>query len=238
MLVPARRLIGLSIQATDGILGEVHDLYFDDQAWTVRYFVADTGTWLPGRQVLISPAAVVGLDCDAGTLAVNLSQEQVRNSPGIDAHEPVSRQHEVEVARYYGWPTYWPSGAMETRAVRAMTSEREQERTLRSATECVNYYLHAEDGELGHVEEMLVESETWELRFLVVDTHNWWPGQLVLIDPHWVEEFDWAQSIIRVNLHRDEIRNSPEYDPSKPLDREYETNLYTHYQRPRAVESE
>ncbi len=229
MLHSMAKLRGAKIHATDGDIGSVRDVYFDDATWQIRYFVVDTGSWLPGRLVLLAPEATTHLDLDEGKLLVNLTKQQVEASPDLQAHEPVSRQHEMAVRTFYGWPFYWPVGADEARAARDLMTEVEPE--LRSGDETVGYYLHAQDGNMGHVDDFLVEEPSWAIRYLVVDTRNWWPGKKVLIAPEWVREFLWGQSTLEVDLARDQIEHSPEYDPESLPDRRYESLLYEHYER-------
>lgn len=104
MLQSIKQLSGKKLGASDGDIGHVKDFYFDDQTWAVRYVIADTGNWLPGRQVLISPYAFGGLHQAEKVLRVNLTRKQIENSPAIESHKPVSRQYEEEYHRYYGWP--------------------------------------------------------------------------------------------------------------------------------------
>src|SRR5262249_12390058 len=99
-------LKGQGVAATDGDIGSVQDIYFDDMTWTVRYFVVDTGTWLPGRQVLLSPMSLRGVNAD-GKVVVPLSRGQVEQSPSVDTDKPVNRQYEMQYAQYYGYPYYW-----------------------------------------------------------------------------------------------------------------------------------
>ncbi len=222
-------LQGVAIRATDGDIGYVEDLFFDDQTWTVRYLVADTGHWLPGREVLLAPAAVARLDMGRECLEVNLTKTQVEQSPGIEAHHPLSRELEMEVTRYYGWPIYWPRGAEEAHAAETMVADRPEDVSLRSAGDVRGYYIRALDGSIGHVEDYLLDEETWQVRYLIIDTRNWWPGKRVLIAPAWIKGIDWSSSTVRVDLHREEIKNSPAYDPTKPVDKQYETDLQNHY---------
>jgi sporulation protein YlmC with PRC-barrel domain len=208
-------LEGMSIAATDGQLGNVQDLYFDDDRWIVRYLVVDTGRWLPGRLVLLSPEAVEHVDDSGRTLAVHLTQHQVENSPGVESNEPVSRQREIEIRKYYGWPTYWPPvGADSARAMAAMTADRETDPHLRSADEVIGYSIHARDGDIGHVDDLLLDETTWEIRFVVIDTGNWFSGKKVLAPIAWIERVDWPQSSIHVQATQAEIRGAPEFDPA------------------------
>ena len=107
MLRDASELQGLIIRATDGELGEAKEFYFDDESWAIRYFVVETGGWLGGKKVLISPYAIARTDSNASHINVALTKKQVEESPGIDTHLPVSRQHEVAYLGYYGYPYYW-----------------------------------------------------------------------------------------------------------------------------------
>jgi hypothetical protein len=209
MLRSTAELAGLAIHATDGNIGSVANVYFDDIHWRVRYFVVDTGHWLPGRQVLVSPAAVGSADIRGRRLNVKLTKDQVEKSQGIESHETVSRQHEQHVAKYYGWPVYWPAeGALAPDVEDTWRGDS----SLRSASEVQGYYVHAKDGDLGHVAEFLIDDTLWEVRYLVVDTRNWLPGKKVLVDPRATDRVDWGKSTVHVHLTKDELKNCPTYD--------------------------
>jgi PRC-barrel domain len=270
MLRTANGLDGFTIGATDGTIGQVADFYFDDQSWTVRYLVVDTGGWLAGRNVLISPISVRHIDWANQTIHVALTKSQVEASPGVESDQPVSRQHELEYYRYYGYPYYWegplrwgptswPSGVLAGTPVdaergpataagetRRMPAQAEQEAPwwsrephaegdphLHSTSEVTEYYIQATDGDIGHVEDFLIDEDAWAIRYIIVDTRNWWPGKKVLVSPEWISRVDWREAKVFVDMTREEIKNSPEYDPSTPVEREYETQLYEHYRRPR-----
>jgi PRC-barrel domain len=102
-------LKGFAIGARDGDIGEANDFIFDDKTWTVRYLVADTSRWLPGRKVLISPIVVDQADPEGKRLPVSLTQEQVKNSPDISMDEKLSAQDEIKYYNYYGFPTIGPA---------------------------------------------------------------------------------------------------------------------------------
>jgi hypothetical protein len=211
MLRSTAELAGLAIHATDGTIGSLSNIYFDDIHWRTRYFVVDTGKWLPGRLVLISPASVASANLAGHQLNVTLTKGQVEQSPGIETHEPVSRQHEQHVAKYYGWPVYWP---VEGALAPDVDDQKRGDANLRSASEVTGYHVHAQDGELGHVADFLIDDTQWEIRYLVVDTGKWLPGKKVLVDPRATDRVDWAKSTVHVHLTKDQIRGCPAYDPS------------------------
>jgi hypothetical protein len=251
MLRRARKLYGLDIRAEDGHAGTVHDLYFDDQEWIVRYLVADTGAWLPGRRVLLSPLAVKTVHGDKGELSVTLTKSQVEHSPDIDLDKPVSRQQLVELHEYYGWPAYWGGSAMMGTAtvgiypmVMAGAKQVEQEMEeegpretycgdphLRSARAVEGYDIEAADGEIGHVEDFFISDSDWVIRYMLVDTRDWLPGRNVIVAPEWIDRIDWAETAVHVGLTRAQVKSSPEYDPQAPPHRAYEVRLYEHYGR-------
>jgi uncharacterized protein YrrD len=242
-----KSVTGYTLRATDGDIGKVSDFFFEDLSWIVRYLVVDTGDWLEERLVLISPATAGEPDWDTRTVPVALSRAQVENSPPISVDEPVSRQMEAEIHNYYNWVPYWraavpipASGAVAASAARAeeareaaSSEEAAGDPHLRSADEVTGYHIHATDGEIGHVEDLIVDDEAWTIRYVVVDTRNWLPGRKVLVSPAWVEQVDWVQRMVYVNLQRETIKDSPEYDPSAPVNRDYETRLYDYYGRPK-----
>lgn len=243
MLRSTKDLVGFTISASDGDIGRVEALYFDDRHWTVRYFVVDTSWWLWGRRVLVSPVCVRRPDWERRRLPVELTKAQVQASPGVDTHRPISRQYEIAFSRYYGIPHYWsghlgvtPSPPAVSPAIadelQAHLEARDaQDEHLRSTEDVRGHHLRATDGVFGHVEDFLVEDLTWRIRYLDVDTRNWWPSKHVLIAPEWIEAVSWEDSAVHVALTSDTVRDAPAYDRTRPVDREYEQKLYAHYGR-------
>jgi len=241
MLNKAKTLKGYKLDSLDGEFGEVREFYFDDLHWTIRYLVADTGSWLFGRRVLISPYVLVAAIQEEHHIAIDLTKKQIEDSPSLNSDKPVSRQFEMDYAGYYGWPSYWGGpatwGAFPTPvrgqgpwAVPVVDEEDTSDSHLRSTHEVAGYRIHATDGEIGHVEDFIIDDETWAIRYLVVDTRNWWPGKKVLVSPQWIERVSWSESKVFVNLSRDAIKQSPEYTEESLITRDYETALHRHYQ--------
>ena len=250
MLRNVRHLRGYAILATDGPIGEVEDLYFDDDRWAIRYLVVDTGSWLPGRKVLISPHAVGRPDWMAQQLPVSLTKAQVDGSPDVDTRGPVSRQYETDYLRYYGYPHYWggaglwgmgaypgdltTEGSFEEamRATQVSATPTSGDSRLRSCRVLTGYHIHATDGDIGHVKDLLVEDRTWAIRYLIVDTSNWWVGHDVLVSPQWIEAVSWPDAKVSVDLTRQAVKDSPPYNAAAHLDREQEQAMHEHYGRP------
>lgn len=265
MLRSLKDLADYKISATDGLVGQIKDFYFDDDSWAVRYFVVDTGNWLESRKVLISPIAVRHPNWLARTLPVSLTRQQVIDSPDFDSDKPVSRQNEEDYLGYYGYPTYWGSDALwggglypyamdpsmsgdagysgsgKDRAERERELEaylhdsRERHRNddphLRSSQAVTGYHIHATDGDIGHVAGFLVDEETWAIRYLVVDTSNWWMGHQVLVSPRWITGVHWNDRTVSVDLTRESIKFAPAYDPATEWTREQDLDLNRHYGR-------
>jgi hypothetical protein len=248
MLTNASQLKGLVIRATDGEIGTVDQLYFDDDTWAIRYVTVDTGGWLGDREVLISPMSVVSTDWPSRRLDVALTKKQVKDSPTIDTHQPVSRQHEAAYLDYYGYPYYWggpylwgpslnPAGlAMPmVGSMQAIPERVRREWTdthLRSTVAVTGYHIEAADGEIGHVDGFVVDDQAWAIRYIEVATRNWWPGKKVLVSPAWIERVSWTDSKVFAALTREAIQKAPEYVGTKPISRDYENRLYLHYGRP------
>jgi uncharacterized protein YrrD len=241
MLNKAKTLNGYKMESLDGDIGKVKDFYFDDRFWTIRYLIADTGNWLTGRQVLISPYALGTMDNGEQSISIDLTKKQIENSPSLDSDKPVSRQFEDEYYGYYGWPMYWggacswgtsPFIVRDREAWRGCThGERTWDPHLRDTHAVTGYHIQAADGEIGHVEDFVIDDETWAIRYLIIDTQNWWPGKKVLVSPHWVERISWGEATIFVNLSRDTIKQAPEYTEESLRDRYYEEALHRHYHR-------
>lgn len=248
MLKTITHLKGFSIRATDGEIGTVEQLYFDDQTWTIRYLTVATGGWLENRKVLISPFSIKLVNWLARRIDVSLTKDQVKNSPDIDTHKPVSRQHETSYLAYYGYPNYWngpfswgPSyypggyaaalpldGAWDGAKPSPVDAK---DAHLRSTSGVSGYDIQAVDGEIGHVSSFVLEEETWSIRYIEVATRNWWPGKKVLISPDWVQRVSWLSLKVYVALTRDAIQKAPEYFDTVPITRKFEELLHTHYGR-------
>lgn len=240
MLLSLNSLVDYGIQTLDGPLGHARDYLFDDRSWHVRYVVVDTGRILPGRGVLLAPASFGQPDWESRKLPVNHTREEVKAAPSVASDRPVSQQEEEALHAYYQWAPYWAPGfpvaapfiepgAAETDNAGAATRE---ENHLRSFKEVRGYHLHARDGEIGHVEDFILDDETWDLRMTIVETRNWLPGKLVPLAMHSLTRIDWETRSAAADLTRDQIQNGPEFDPSAPVNKELETRLYDYYGRP------
>lgn len=243
MLLRRTKDIGqYTIAATNADIGRVQDFYFDDLKWTIRYIVVSTGEILAGRKVLISPISLAHPAWSPLHLRVNLTSEQIENGPEIDLQKPVSRQHEALHHEHFGLPHYWegtdvwgsspnPKALAEAAPSASKSSAKHAsgDSHLRSVREVVGYHIKANDGEIGHLEDFLFDEETWEIRYAIVDTKNWWPGKRVLLRPQWIKRVNWAQREIYANLSRDAIRKSPAWNPNQPISRKYELRLHNHY---------
>lgn len=251
---------GYQLRAIDKDLGSVEDFYFDDRMWQLRYLVVDTGNWLPGRQVLIAPEALGRLWWDDEhaadkMLPVELTSTEIEQSPGIESDLPFSLQKERELRQFFNWREYWndsvfiqPAGdsLMGTPGLEGtyptvppstpMSSKLNGNPHLRSADEVQGYYILAEDGEVGHVNDFICEDRSWEIRYVVVDTRNWLPGKKVLISPKWVDTIDWSRHSVKLNMTKERIEHIPDYTPGKTISPEYESCLYEYEGKSRDTE--
>lgn len=261
MLRSMNDLEGYAIRATDGLIGHVKDFYFDDEAWVVRCLIVETGSWLSSRKVLISPIAIGQPSWKDKVLPVSITREQVKNSPDIDTDKPISRQQERQYFGYYGYyPYYWGGAgfwgggaypgmmlrgaglagsstdyikaqADQGRITREAAQDSNDDLHLRSGNEVMTYHIEASDGGIGHVQGLLLDDETWAVRYLVVETSNWWLGHQVLIAPKWVQNASWSERAVSVNLTRQSIKDAPPYHSGATLDRDEEISLHKHYKR-------
>lgn len=247
MLTNLEKIKGNEIKAVDGKIGHIADFLFDGDSWVLRYLVVKTGPWLFGRELLLSPVAVKKPNWQKGQFPVELTQEQVKNSPDISKDMPVSRQYEKQLHAYYGWPAYWggfpAGGAFIAQPPPTVVSKEDTKESpgkavekmetadpnLRSAKEVAGYRIQAVDDTIGHVEDFLIEDSSWKIRYLVIDTKNLLPGRKIIISPDWTDNIDWLEKTMGVNLTAEKIKQSPEYDPDKKVSEEYEKQLHQHY---------
>jgi hypothetical protein len=241
MLYPAKTLKGYALHSRDGVIGSAREFYFDDNFWTVRYLVADTGGWLTGRKVLLSPFSLLSVDSMKKEIQVGLTKKQIEGSPGLDSDKPVSRQFEDRYLAYYGWPPYWggPFSWGPSPFVIRGTDRFEDFKTrgkpwdshLRSTHAVSGYSVDASDGNVGHIEDFIIDDQTWAIRYLVVNTRNWLAGRNVLVPPQWIEAINWEESKIVVNLTREAVKSSPELTDELLLSRDSEIGMHGHYSR-------
>ncbi|MDB5037697.1 MAG: photosystem reaction center subunit [Bacteriovoracaceae bacterium] len=240
-------LKGRSIRATDGEIGKIKDLYFDDSFWTARYLVVDTGNWLNKRSVLISPVHIPAQQNWSGpSIAVDLTMDKVKNSPSVDSDRPVSRQEEEHYWNYYNFPYYWSYPGIWGFGIypadlydRSLTEKdfkfnlfrHNEDPHLRSANEVIGYSLDTLDGRMGSVDDLSFHGKTWSIRYLDVDTVRWWPSKHVLLSVDWIAKIDWVEKIFTVDLKKETIKNSPEFEPKRHLTRQYEERLHAYYNR-------
>ena len=251
MLDKLTHLEGRKVTATDGDVGHVVTAFFDDESWIVRYLVVQAGGWFSRQEVLISPYSVVYPLTQDAHIHLTLTRQKVKDSPDIDTQQSVTRQHEVDYSGYYNHPPYWKGGGFwgmrgypvlpidwltpaEAAAKNAAQEHHVQaaDTHLRSAARVTGYDIQASDGSIGHVQDFVFDDASWVIRYLVVDTRNWWPGgKKVLVATQWIDEIAWDMRMVLVNLTREQVQNSPAYDDTAPLTRDYETRLHSAYKR-------
>jgi sporulation protein YlmC with PRC-barrel domain len=244
-----KSLIGYTMSATDGAIGKVKDVYFDDETWTIRYLILETCDWLSGRKVLICSQALLATNWHNETFPINLTKKQIEHSPVINTDMPVSRQQEMQLHEYYPWSNYWVSGmgiaGMGTTGMvmpmRESVGEEISEKAhkpnkkphgdhhLRSTETLIDYKVKAKDGDIGEIEDFIIDNTTWKMIFLVIDTGDWFPGKKVLLSSKWIKEINWDLSRIDINLTEVKVKNSPEYYPHQLINDVYEKNYYDYY---------
>lgn len=247
MLISLNEILGYKLEAIDGKIGKTKDFLFDDSEWIIRYLVVDTGNWLVDSEVIISPFSINKTSWVSKELRTDLTKDKIENSPKLESSNPVSKQYENEIIKYYGWPAYY--GALGTginpaslpptmedntlKKLNVMIREREDP-NLRSADEVIGYNISAIDGEIGHVEDFIVDTENWEILYLVIDTRNIFPGgKKVLCAIDWINTIDFIESKVKIEHTKNEIENSPEFNPSDAVNRKYEERIYDFYGRPK-----
>jgi uncharacterized protein YrrD len=228
MLRSIKQLYGDELRATDGDVGHIKDFYFDDQNWAIRYVVVDTGSWLSGRLVLISPHAFTNFDLDGVRRGLNLTRKQIENSPDYDSEKPVSRQYEDDYYRYYGWANYWQGGGLwgigavpivappldersDASTAQSTPSEAGGDAHLRSTQALNGYHIQTDNGAIGHVVDFVVDHETWAICHLVVETGHWFSGKEVVISPEQIVRISYEESKVFVSITKDTILNAPQY---------------------------
>jgi len=253
MLWSVKELHGYTILAADGEIGKVDEFYFDAQEWMICYLQVDISKWLTGKQSLVSPLILSQPNQADHTLSARLTRAQLKNCPNLDLDNPTSRQNNGRSHAYPQWPvqqkhlgipathtaTKLHSGATavawqgeayrETLSTLEKTEEWGDTPHLQSTREVIGYHIQARDGEIGHVEDFIVDDQYWMIRHLVVHTRNWLPGRKVLVTPKSIGRVRWAKSKVYVSPLQETIKDSPGYDPVTLLNQEPESGSNGHY---------
>jgi len=244
MLRSLKDLEQYTVCATDGDVGNVVNFLLDDERWVIRYLVVNTGGLFEGRHVLISPISFREVEWSNQRFHLALTVDKIKDSPSVDVDKPVSRQHDREYHRYYGYPYYgdysglWGTGSYpgllavsDSNDLPLDLAEAPADVHLRSAKEVRGYHIQGSDDTIGHVHDFIVDDSTWMIRYLVIDTSNWWVGKKVLVAPSWAGNISWEEKVVNINLSRKAIKDCPEWNPTAAVSREYEGRLHNHYGR-------
>lgn len=245
MLRSLRSMLNYQINAKNEVVGEVEDFFFDDHQWVVRYIVDRLGAFTDQKHLLVSPRSVKSFDWVTKSITTDLTKAQIEKSPDVNAHKPISFQQQDDLAKYFNWPLYaqWGMDSDFGRTNRlennqkalhsvAQKASESADDFLRSAQEVQGYHIHALDGEIGRVDDFIIEDDSWSIRYMAIATHHWTPGRKVLISPHWIHAIRWNDAEVVVNLDRKAVKNSPEFNPHELINRQYEETLYDYYGRP------
>jgi hypothetical protein len=217
----------------------------DDETWTIRYMVADTGKWLPGRKVLVSPIALGEPIWLERRFPVRQTVSQVESAPELDEHAPVSRQWEIWFHKHHGWPYYWGQGnlwAASTSPAALFAAHPElgdegpeiEDPHLHAFKELTSYRIDARDGEIGRLQDLILDDSTWSVRHAVIETRAILPGRQVLVPLAFLDGVDWKERTVSVDLTEEQIRESPDYDPAAPVNTELEERVYDYLGRPKS----
>ncbi|WP_131113688.1 PRC-barrel domain-containing protein [Lichenihabitans psoromatis] len=249
MLIAISALKGYAVEVSDeGAIGTIHDVLFDDRTWIMRWLVVDVSSWLTGRKVLVHPSAIRTSDYVNEVLRLGLTKAQVEASPPSALDEPVSVRMESGLYEYYGPDPMWGPSSFGAGALGGplavsgyfgggtpgdvLDEEPLQDGGdphLRSFAEVTGYHIHATDGMIGHAENFLIDDGTWDVRYIIVDTKNWWPGAHVLISPYAVKAVSWKRRGIMLDVDLATVKSSPHWDPIAMIDQVYEKELHNYY---------
>ncbi|MFG6120272.1 PRC-barrel domain-containing protein [Thalassobacillus sp. B23F22_16] len=256
MLYFASTLKNYNIQAKDGELGKVKDLYFDDRKWTVRYLVADTRKWLPGKKVVVSPSGVKAVDTEEQVIHVENNKEDIRNNAALEEKQDFSYEKEMELSDTFGWKQYWtgeflwggyltPMDPMEepARAAEPQTTKEPpindnvhgRNDKLRSTENIKGEFkhgvVHGENGKIGYIKDITIDEDTWRIRYLLVDTSEWSTKERVLLSPDWLQSVDWLANDFYIDLKLETIEEGPNYEKDQRVTKEFEEIIYQKYRK-------
>lgn len=249
MLRPLHPVKGFKLAAEDCTFGRVKDFLFDEEHWTVRYMAADTGRWIPHRKVLVSPVSLGKPDWESQEFSVHLTKEQIKEQPELPADAPVTRVYEDQRHKTYDYPLYykvgshyaWGYGTIPASLLDAPSapagephrSEPPQSRMLHSLEEVRGFSIvNTEKEKLGSLDDLVMDDETWTIRYLSVHLKQSGIDQTVFFAPNWFDLFDWENGRLMSSFSKESVLASPKLDPDIPLSRTYEEKLHSYYGMP------
>ncbi|SFJ81749.1 PRC-barrel domain-containing protein [Halobacillus dabanensis] len=233
---------GYTIHATDDELGKVDAFLFDDENWAIRYLVADTRKWLPGRKVLLSPISIQNINHQADHISFSLTKEQVKNSPDIDADQPVSRAQEVRMNQYFGWGNYWGAPGvwgpgfypyeLAQQEFNEMTEEEAEVSQVRKTSEVIGYRVFTYNGEAGEIDSFLIDDKTWKIRYVVIRSKIEGEEKFLLVSTDWITDVRWADESLHISVEKESLVKAPAYHPDLTIDRDYEESVFKAFNKP------
>lgn len=250
MLLSFRDLERFEVYASDGVVGTVRDVLFDDRTRAARYVVVDTGQWLRSHPVLLVPDVVETVTIRDRIVRLGVDRERVEKSPTVATDPPVSRHAEDAVRAYFGLPPLaaeppgrhvgtWgepvaePTAEAAAQASGAGSPVRERaahDPHLRSARELMGYGVEGIDGHIGTVDDLLFDADgEWSLRFFVVDTGGWLTGKRRLVAADWVTSVSYPARHVRAKVGKARVAEAPDFETSEEVDHGAERWLYEHY---------
>jgi hypothetical protein len=244
MLRQAKHLNSFKLGARDGEIGKVREFYFDDKSWAIRYLIANTGDWLGGRCVLISPYALQSpRDADM-VIPVDLTKDQIERSPALDAGARVSRLYELQYYPHFNWPVYWGEPDRQAGFSGLPHPADNADPSLQGTADVTGYKIEASDGEIGQLDDFVIDDETWIIRYLIVDTNvvdanvDTGIGRKSLISTRWIDRVDWENATIFTHVTQQTILHAPEFTDQALITRNQEQALHRHHNRPGYWEAE
>ncbi len=228
----ASAIKGYTVFATDGDVGHVVDILIDDVAWTVRWLEVETGNWLNRHTVCLPLWALNPPDPKTHILTVALNRAQIGSSPEADGDGNLSQDHEAKISEHYAslCPLYAQcEPASQGEKVLIRPAQVGPSQNLVSLNGLRNSTVDASDGEIGHVESLLVDTRTWTIKYLVVHTSDWWADKKVLILPDTIERIDYVRGRIDLRVTREKVRGSPDFVAEETIDGAFDEQFHIYY---------
>ncbi len=237
-------LKSFDVVGKDEDFGSVDDALIDEKDLTIRYFTVKTGNWFSGEKMYISPASIESINVNDEVITTDITKEEAENAPRLEGRELIDRTYETNFHTHYGLNPYWTGpgvwgtsftarelAAQQPVAMPEPEEDSKGEPEIYKAKDIIRYEFAAQDDSFGQVEDLLIEEDSYKVRYFVIDTRKFFGGKKVLISADWVENIDWIKAQIQTNVTKEQVENSPEYLPEIPLSREMEVDLYSYYNR-------
>jgi sporulation protein YlmC with PRC-barrel domain len=241
MLRSCKSLEGYSLNASDGEIGHLKTIHFNDEDWSVKYLVVDIGSFWNEKKVLVLPNASYQFSWIEQNISVKLTRNQIKEALPYSSDLPVSDQHELinklnfkSLYLIEPWSgSFLPLWFPDLKAGQALQNIVQEigDKDLRCAKTITGYQVVLKDKEFGKVEDFILDCNEWIIRDIVIDANHILHSNKKIIPVSKIKVFDTDNQKIELELSSHELLDYTDYNEHQAVNREYVIKFYDYYGR-------